>query len=219
MTLATVHRRGFQAAALLMSPWVVVVALPTLGVVTGFWWPLIALAFSLFIGALGAVDAVRVYLTRGWPKVEADVVDQEERGTYTFDSHVIDYSQRLVYVYRNRWFESPLKWRRYPPTQVVLRVNPDEPTEVFCVEQLGGSWIVSLLCALVFPPFVLLGLMLDWGRLTGLLVLYLCLGGAAWLASRLRPDDRADFSSAQLRPNIRLHSTPPRRSRAASRRG
>ena len=219
MTLATVHRRGFQVAALFISPLIVIVSIPALGVVTGSWWPLTVLAVSLFMGAFGAVDAVRVYLTRGWPKVEADVVDQDESGTFTLDSHVIDYSQRLVYVYRNRWFESPLKWRWYPPTQVVLRVNPHEPTEVFCVEQLGWSWVASLLCAVVFPPFVLLGLMFDWGRTTGLLVLYICLGGAVWLASRLRPDDRADFSSAQVGPDSRLHPAPPRRSRAASRRG
>ena len=219
MTIATVHRRGFLVAALLVLPLVVIVALAALGVATGSWRPLVVLAVSFFIGALGAVDGVRVYLTRGWPKVEADVVDQEEEsGTFTLDSHVIDYSQRLVYVYRNQWFGSPLKWRWYPPTQVVLRVNPDEPTEVFCVEQLGWSWVVSLLCAFVLPPIVLLSVAFDWERTTDLLVFSICLGGLVWLASRLAPDDRADFFSAQVRPDDRPYPAPPRRSRA-SRRG
>jgi hypothetical protein len=74
MTLKTVHRRGVQVAGLLVSPLVVIVAF---GVAKGsaVWWPLSLLALSLLLAAVGAVDAVRVYLTRGWPRVEADVID------------------------------------------------------------------------------------------------------------------------------------------------
>jgi hypothetical protein len=104
MTLETVHRRGVQVAVLLSSPLFIVVALDVAkGSVV--WWPLSFLALSLVLAALGAVDAVRVYLTRGWPKVEADVIDQEERGTWTADSYVTDYSQRLL------WSLTGVHWR------------------------------------------------------------------------------------------------------------
>ena len=221
MTLEVVHRRGVQVAVLLSAPLAVIVCLAAFGVAKGsaVWGPLILLALSLSLGALGALDAVRVYLTRGWPRVEADVVDLEDRGTFTVDSHIVVYSQQLVYVYQDRWFESPLKWTWYPPTQVVLRVNPAAPTEVFCVEQLGWAWVVSLLNAVVLPPIVGLSLALGWAPTTELLVIYVFVGGAVWLASRIRPDDRADFFGAQARPNNRLHPTPPRRSRATYRRG
>jgi hypothetical protein len=220
MTLEVVHRRGVQVAVLLSTPLVVIAALVAFGIAKGFavWWPLILLALSLLLVALGAVDAVRVYLTRGWPKVEADAVGLEDRGMSTCDSHVVVYSQRLVYVYQNQWFESPLKWTWYPPTQVVLRVNPAQPTEVFCVEQLGWSWVVSLLSAVAIPPIVGVSLAFGWGWATELLVVYVFLGGAIWLGSRLRPNDRADSFGAEASPNIRLYP-PPRRSRAASRRG
>jgi hypothetical protein len=127
------------------------------------------------------------------------------------------YTQRLLYVYREQLMESTMKWSRYPPTQVVVRVNPDEPSEIFCVEQLGWSWVVSLLSAFAPLPLVGISWVFGWSRTTELLVILVSLGGTAWLVPRIRPNDRADTLSVTLRPNIGLQ--PSATSRRVSRRG
>ena len=167
-----VHRRGFQSAVVLLSfPALVCLV----DVKTGAW-----LSLPFMLAAFGMVDATRIFLTRRSPKVEADAIDMDERSTMIIKasggSASTVHTQRLLYAYQGDLLQSTLVWSRYPPSQVVMRVNPRQPSEVFCVERLGWSWVACLVAVVFLAAF----------------------GCIALLARRLRPCDRADSFGARV---------------------
>jgi hypothetical protein len=197
MTIASVRRYGILAAVLLWG--VAAVALVN-DVETG-----VILSVPLLVASMGVADAVRIVLTRTWPKVEADVVDQDEQTTLTTSTRsegaVTRYAQQLSYDYQGQRRNAALTWTTAPPSQVVLRVNPADPREVFCLEHAGNNWVFFLLVALLLPLAVGLTLSFGLSRLPRFLAGLAVLAGIAVLGGRLHPADRADTLASRGVPS------------------
>lgn len=197
MTMASAHRYGLLAAALL---WGVAVLALMVDVRVG-----IILSIPLIVASMGMVDAVRVYLTRTWPKVEADALGQhEDPGSTTSikgGSAVTRYVQRLSYDYQGQRRDASLTWLTHPPSQVVVRVNPDHPAEVFCLEHLGDTWVFFFLTAALLPLVVGITVWLGLGRLPRFLAGLVVLGAIALWGRRLRPVDRAETLASRSIPS------------------
>lgn len=161
----------------------------------------IILSIPLLVASLGAADAVRLFLTRKWPRVEAGALAQHEASRPAAPPNggrpATRYPQRLSYNYRGQRRDASLTWSTYPPSQVVLRVNPDHPAEVLCLEHVGDSWVSFLLSATLLPLAVAITLWLGLSRLPRFLAGLVVLGSIAWWGRRLHPVDRADtFASS-----------------------
>lgn len=189
MTIASVHRRGVLAAVLL---WGVAAAALAIDVATG-----ILLSVPVLVASLGVPNAVRVFLTRRWPRVEATAWHRQTAAldAATGGGAVARHAQLLSYEYQGQRRETSLAWSTEPPAQVVLRVNPDEPSEVFCLEHAGDGWVSFLLVALLLPPVVGLMVWLGLGRLPRFVAGLALLGGIAAWGRRLLPTDRPDSLS------------------------
>ncbi len=188
MTIASVHRRATLAVGLL---WCAAAVALVVDVETG-----VILSIPVLVASMGVGDAVRLFLTRRWPKVQADDLDLHERSRLATagrgGSAVSRYSQRLSYEYQGHRHDASFTWSAQPTRQIVLRVNPSHPTEVLCPEHVGDSWTSFVLVALLLPLVVGVTLSLGLGRLPRFLAGLVVLGGIALLGRRLHPVDRAD---------------------------
>ncbi len=189
MTIASVHRCGRLAAALL---WCVAAVAIVVDVEVG-----IVLSVPVLVASMGVGDALTLYRTRRWPKVEAAVLDFSERSVSATSirgrNAAMRYVQRLSYDHRGRRHDASLTWSTYPPSRVVLRVNPDHPSEVVCLEHVGDSWTSFVLVAFLLPLVVGVTLWLGLSRLPRFLAGLAVLGGIALVGRRLHPVDRADL--------------------------
>jgi hypothetical protein len=178
MTLSAVHKYGLAGGGAVVATVCVVIA----------WSPSVGrwLFGPAVCGSFAAVDLVRLWFTRSWPRVELHQTAVSDRSRIVLGrsaSLITMYTQSVSYFYDGRHWGTEVGWNSAPPPRSIGRVNHAEPTEVFCAEALGRRWQASLAAS---GAFIIMELFLSHFALSRVwaLVVFLSAWGLFFMALR-----------------------------------